>query len=543
MQFTPQNLDWIAALQTWLQVVLVVALAGFVLGGLLAARARGSVVEGFSSAIDCSVGLFSEVVSLSLRRVWAITWHCMLESLRRRMLLAVLAVFVVLFLFAGWYLPSRPTEQVRVYVSFVLMSSTLIAMVASGLLACLGLPSDIKDQTIHTVVTKPVRRLEIVAGRALGLTILASAILVVMGLVSYVYLTRSVGGTISQLQQELAAAEQRGDVQHKDRLQDDIDQIRSRLTARVPVYSDSLEGANTNVGSESTYRKYIEGNRTAAAIWHFTGLPVEQLKRSGRIPLEMTFTVFRTTKGEIGRGVLAQLTFRNPKTKYAVVQYPFEVREYYTNRRQLEAGAEANLEQLFADSGGALDVEVRCLSPSQYLGMAHADLYILLDEASFGLNFAKGIVGVWIRVVLIICVAVMFSTFLNSYVAMLATVAVFIGGVSMPLLNDIATGEAAGGGPLEAAHRLFTQNNLQTPLDRDVWTSTLHAADKGLQAVLSGLTYVLPNLRTFNTAPLVAHGFDIGAGVLLTNIVMALGYVVPFILVGYFLFISREIAR
>ncbi|GEM_PF-5675075 len=543
MQFTPQNLDWIAALQTWLQVVLVVALTGFVLGGLLAARARGSVVEGFSSAIDCSVGLFSEVVSLSLRRVWAITWHCMLESLRRRMLLAVLAVFVVLFLFAGWYLPSRPTEQVRVYVSFVLMSSTLIAMVASGLLACLGLPSDIKDQTIHTVVTKPVRRLEIVAGRALGLTILASAILVVMGLVSYVYLTRSVGGTISQLQQELAAAEQRGDVQHKDRLQDDIDQIRSRLTARVPVYSDSLEGANTNVGTETTYRKYIEGNRTAAAIWHFTGLPVEQLKRSGRIPLEMTFTVFRTTKGEIGRGVLAQLTFRNPKTKYAVVQYPFEVREYYTNRRQLEAGAEANLEQLFADSGGALDVEVRCLSPSQYLGMAHADLYILLDEASFGLNFAKGIVGVWIRVVLIICVAVMFSTFLNSYVAMLATVAVFIGGVSMPLLSDIASGKAAGGGPLEAVHRLVTQNNLQTPLDRDVWTSTLHAADKGLQAVLSGLTYVLPNLRTFNTAPLVAHGFDIGAGVLLTNMVMALGYVVPFILVGYFLFISREIAR
>jgi hypothetical protein len=257
----------------------------------------------------------------------------------------------------------------------------------------------------------------------------------------------------------------------------------------------------------------------------------------------MTFTVFRTTKGEIGRGVLAQLTFRNPKTNYAVVQYPFEVREYYTNRRQLEAGAEANLEQLFADSGGALDVEVRCLSPSQYLGMAHADLYILLDEASFGLNFAKGIVGVWIRVVLIICVAVMFSTFLNSYVAMLATVAVFIGGVSMPLLSDIATGKAAGGGPLEAAHRLFTQNNLQTPLDRDAWTSTLHAADKGLQAVLSGLTYVLPNLRTFNTAPLVAHGFDIGAGVLLTNVVMALGYVVPFILVGYFLFISREIAR
>jgi ABC-type transport system involved in multi-copper enzyme maturation permease subunit len=543
MQFQPQNLNWIAALQTWLQVVLVIALAGFVLGGLLAARARGSVVDGFSSATDCAVGLFSELVSLSMRRVWAITWHCILESLRRRMLLAVLAVFVVLFLFAGWYLPSRPTEQVRVYVSFVMMSSTLIAMVASGLLACLGLPSDIKDQTIHTVVTKPVRRLEIVAGRALGLTILASLILIVMGLISYVYLTRSVGGTIAQLQEELAAAEKRGDVQHKDRLQDDIDQIQSRRTARVPVYSESLEGPAKNVGYETTYRKYIEGNRTEAAIWHFTGLPVEQLLRSGRIPVEMTFTVFRTTKGEIGRGVLAQLTFKNPKTGYKAVQYPFEVREYYTNRRLLEGGADVNLEQLFRDSDGALDVEVRCLSPSQYLGMAHADLYMLLDEASFALNFAKGIVGVWIRVVLIICVAVMFSTFLNSYVAMFATLAVFVGSLSMPLLRDIASGTAAGGGPLEAAQRLVTQNNLQTPLEQDVWNAALQTADKGLQKVLTGLTYVLPDLRTFNTAPLVANGFNIGMRVLLVNIVMALGYVVPFILVGYFLFISREIAR
>ena len=92
------------------------------------------------------------------------------------MLLAVLAVFVVFFLFAGWYLSSRPTEQVKVYVSFVMMAATLIAMIASGLLACMSLPGDIKDMTIHTVVTKPVRRLEIVLGRTLGLTIVATAI-------------------------------------------------------------------------------------------------------------------------------------------------------------------------------------------------------------------------------------------------------------------------------------------------------------------------------------------------------------------------------
>jgi ABC-type transport system involved in multi-copper enzyme maturation permease subunit len=141
--------------------------------------------DGFIAAANGAMDFLRDLFAFSTRRLWAIAWHSILESIRRRMLLAVFGVLVVIFMFGGWFLPSKPTEQVKVYVSFVFLSSTLIAVAAGWLLACLSLPSDIRDKTIHTVVTKPVRRLEIVVGRIIGLTIISTGILMAMGLVSF----------------------------------------------------------------------------------------------------------------------------------------------------------------------------------------------------------------------------------------------------------------------------------------------------------------------------------------------------------------------
>jgi hypothetical protein len=254
---------------------------------------------------------------------------------------------------------------------------------------------------------------------------------------------------------------------------------------------------------------------------------------------------------------LAQITFTNVTNGRQVTDYPFEVREYYVNKQVLDntplsrqyvqdgspvPPPDKPIEWLLQDAG-ALRVEVRCLSSSQYLGMGREDLYVLLDNASFGLNFAKGMVGVWLRVFLIICVAVMFSTVLSSYVAMLATAAVFVGGWRMPYLREIAEGRAEGGGPIEAAIRLVTHENLQRPLDQGIWTDMVKGGDVGWRGLLQAITYVLPDLGNFNTGALVANGFDIGARHLITTIVVALAYAVPVSIAAYYLLRSREIAR
>src|SRR5690606_16757599 len=105
-----------------------------------------------------------DLSDLSVRRVWALAMLTFREAVRRKALL-VFVVFAVLFMFASWFLASEGEKadiQVERYVAFVFKTISWLVMPVVLLLACWGIPEDIKARSLHTVVTKPARRLEIV---------------------------------------------------------------------------------------------------------------------------------------------------------------------------------------------------------------------------------------------------------------------------------------------------------------------------------------------------------------------------------------------
>ena len=59
----------------------------------------------------------------------------------------------------------------------------------------MSLPADIRDRTLHTVVTKPVRKIEIVLGRVLGFVFVGTLLLVGIGVISYGFTVRSLNHT------------------------------------------------------------------------------------------------------------------------------------------------------------------------------------------------------------------------------------------------------------------------------------------------------------------------------------------------------------
>ena len=111
---------------------------------------------------------------LSPWRVGALAWLAIKESIRRRVVV-VLAVFIIILLFAGWYLDPGSTNPARLYLDFVFDEATRYPLLLLVLfLSSLSLPADIKSRTLHTVVTKPVRASEIVLGRIVGFTAVAT---------------------------------------------------------------------------------------------------------------------------------------------------------------------------------------------------------------------------------------------------------------------------------------------------------------------------------------------------------------------------------
>jgi len=133
------------------------------------------------------IAVFREAM-FAWQRVWAIAWLAIKESLRRRVLFIFL-VFLVILMFAGWFLDQEATDTTAVYLAFVLSMSTYLILLLALFLSAFSLPNDIKNKTIYTIVTKPVRSSEIVLGRIVGFGIVGTVLLCGMALLSYLFVS------------------------------------------------------------------------------------------------------------------------------------------------------------------------------------------------------------------------------------------------------------------------------------------------------------------------------------------------------------------
>src|SRR5262249_49740586 len=137
----------------------------------------------------------SELLTFSAwRRIWAVAVLTIRGAIRRKALL-VFVIFGVLFMFGSWFLTS-PSEKADIviqrHVVFVFTAVSWLVLPVILMLACWGIPEDIKARSMHTVVTKPVRRDEVVLGRMLGFSAVATGIVFLMGIVGYFWIIRQI---------------------------------------------------------------------------------------------------------------------------------------------------------------------------------------------------------------------------------------------------------------------------------------------------------------------------------------------------------------
>src|SRR5262249_34499433 len=132
------------------------------------------------------------LASLRARRIFAIAKLSFKEALRSKLLYAFSALLLV-FLFGSWFIPAKPEDEVRSYVQVVFTAMTLLLLFTGAFLAGFSIPTDIRKLTIHTVVTKPVEKFEIVLGRFLGFVGIMTIVLLAVSSISLLYVLRGVG--------------------------------------------------------------------------------------------------------------------------------------------------------------------------------------------------------------------------------------------------------------------------------------------------------------------------------------------------------------
>lgn len=178
----------IGALTFFLLLVPIASLLAAFACYLVAAFRRGPV-EGFYAVARTAADGVSDALGTSPRRTLAIARVAIQEAIRRKVVV-VFVIFMVLLLFAGWFLDPRSDNPARLYLSFVLTTTNYLAWALGLFLSVFSIPNDIKHRTIHTVLTKPVRPTEVVLGRVIGFVTVGTLLLAGMCLVSYVFVRR-----------------------------------------------------------------------------------------------------------------------------------------------------------------------------------------------------------------------------------------------------------------------------------------------------------------------------------------------------------------
>jgi ABC-type transport system involved in multi-copper enzyme maturation permease subunit len=548
--------------------------------------AHAGLIEGLLTAggavalIGLGLPFLRDLFRLRARRIWALARLSFKEAVRRRIVWAPVVLLLIFLFPPKWFVQIKPEDEISTYVSVIYVAMPLVMLLIAGLLAAFAIPTDIRSQTIHTVVTKPVEPFEIVLGRTLGYVSLVTVILGVLSAVSIVLLW---------------ASEPSEEAKYES------------YKARVPVYGKlqfldlrrpTEEYKGDSVGREWEYRSYIAGgaNTPYRAIWRFeSDADIRALaERPTAVPCEFSFDIFRTTKGEENKGVTCTFQFvtwkwgdpLRPDTRrlqdylearrgvlpyaqptdaradkpdsdwakldkvaeqFGFYEYPSkEVADYHTFSINVPPGLfRAALQDRPAGTGNQprLMVIVKCESPTQFLGAAKRDLYFLAGDQPFWLNFVKGVIGLWLQLVWVIAVAVACSTYLSGVISWLVVMFLFIVGMFQEHIAKLVAGVSVGGGPLESAVRLVTVQNIVTPLPESAGKSLLLTGDAIHRWLLARVMPIFPDVDRFSWSGYVGSGFSIPWREIGIDSLILAGYLLPWALLAYYLMKSREVAN
>jgi hypothetical protein len=193
-----------------------------------------------------------------------------------------------------------------------------------------------------------------------------------------------------------------------------------------------------------------------------------------------------------------------------------------------------------------VNVENDYASWQQMVGVAKPDLYILVSDQPFWLNFSKGALCLFLIACLVLGVAVVCSTYFSGIVSLLLTGLLCVGGLFKTFVQAVAEGRSEGGGPLEAIYRLANRQVTAMPLDRQSspLLDVLFRGDALYRGWLRLIMQLIPDVSQYYPKDYVANGFDIGGSLLVLNFVLPVAaYLVPWAILAYYLIKSREIAN
>ncbi|MHC4644723.1 MAG: ABC transporter permease [Planctomycetota bacterium] len=119
--------------------------------------------------------------------IWAVAANTIRQALRMRIAVVFIVMLLILLPVMGFSTVGDNTLKGRLqtFVSYGLSLTSFLLCLLTIIASVYSLTSDIKQMQIYTVITKPIRRSQLLLGKLLGVVLLSTALLAVFSAVIY----------------------------------------------------------------------------------------------------------------------------------------------------------------------------------------------------------------------------------------------------------------------------------------------------------------------------------------------------------------------
>ncbi|HUS72844.1 MAG TPA: hypothetical protein VMY06_07225, partial [Sedimentisphaerales bacterium] len=356
-----------------------------------------------------------------MHSIWAVATNTIKQALRMKIAAVFIVLLIVLLPVMGVSMTGDGTLKGRLqtFVSYGLSLTNLLLCLLTIIVSIYTLTNDIKQRQIYTVITKPIRRFQLLLGKLLGVVLLNIALLVLFSAIIYtitVYTPKFYDASeadLIQVDNEFFTARAALTLPEVDVTQEVLETYEKlEKTGQLPP-----ESGENEIKAELTRRKQLEKRAAVVGqwlVWEFNNVRVLDPNESLFIRYKYDVSINPPDLQVYSRWDIGD------NRQYPPAYESFLRKDPIRSFRELEVPA-----YLIADDG-YLAIRFLNVPLNRTTVIFPPDgLEVLYKADTFTANFVRVVLLILFRLVFLASLGTLAATFLSFPVAILFSLCIF----------------------------------------------------------------------------------------------------------------------
>jgi hypothetical protein len=371
-----------------------------------------------------------------MRKIWAVATNTIRQALRMKVAAVFTLLLLVLLPVMGFTATGDGTLKGRLqtFVSYGLSLTSLLLSLLTIIVSIYTVTSDIEYRQIYTVVTKPIRRYQIIVGKVVGVIVLDAALLTVFAGLIY--------GVTSFMPRLVRVSEQeRTDIQNEFftaraslvppeiDVRQEVDTLYRKLRDNDQLDTLYPNFSEQEIRKELTNRKRLEKRAVAVGqgiVWEFANVRPTDPNQSLFIRFKYDVSITPPDEQVYGDWRIGDLRGLRDNKPVDTPVFRAPRKDTVRQFRELEVPAAA----VARDGYLAVAFVNPPLNQTVVIFPVEDGLEVLYKADTFTGNFFRAALLILCRLVFLACLGALAASFLSFPVALLFCLVIFLTGAA-----------------------------------------------------------------------------------------------------------------